>query len=237
MNNLPDEPNLSPPVFCTICSSKINQGIQQETAPTGSVTNCNARCHQACNGLSINQTRHAKSCGSNITWKCLQHGTGIAEIIIPPPPVYEMPDCPFAAGKLCSVCKNPNRSRCTNLTYHCADPSSINVCHLAATCSDFVNPRGTTRARKLSARIWHCHLHSSTTPSGLPSTQPDTSSPCPTPPSLHSLLTQGMSLADAKSSKEKCAKCLAALRSNTIPVRCNACKKGFHQKCSTGPKT
>ena len=45
-----------------------------------------------------------------------------------------------------------------------------------------------------------------------------------------------MSLADAKNSKEKCAKCLVALRSKTFPVRCKGCKKGFHQKCSTGPK-
>ena len=45
-----------------------------------------------------------------------------------------------------------------------------------------------------------------------------------------------MSLADAKNSKEKCAKCFAALRSNTSPVRCNVCTKGFHQKFSTGPK-
>ena len=58
------------PVLCTICSSKINRGIQQETAPTCSVSNCNARCHQACNGLSINQAHHAKSCGRNIMWKC-----------------------------------------------------------------------------------------------------------------------------------------------------------------------
>ena len=137
---------------------------------------------------------------------------------------------------MCSVCKNPIRSRYTDLAYHCADPSCDNVCHLAATCSGFVNPRGTTRARILSTRIWHCHLHSSTTPSGHPSTQPDTSSPCPTQLSLHSLLAQSMSLADAKGSKEKCAKCCAALRSNTISVRCNACKKGYHQKCSTGPK-
>ena len=45
-----------------------------------------------------------------------------------------------------------------------------------------------------------------------------------------------MSLADAKNYKEKCAKCFAALRSNTAPVKCNICKKGFHQICSTGPK-
>ena len=45
-----------------------------------------------------------------------------------------------------------------------------------------------------------------------------------------------MSLADAKSLKEKCAKCSAALHSNTVPVRSSACSKGFHQKCSTGPK-
>ena len=96
----PIDPN---PVFCTICSSKINRGIQQETAPTFLVTDCNARCHQACNGLSINQTCHAKSCGRTITGKCPQHGTAIAEIIIPPPPVYEMSNRPSAVGKLCSV--------------------------------------------------------------------------------------------------------------------------------------
>ena len=45
-----------------------------------------------------------------------------------------------------------------------------------------------------------------------------------------------MSLADAKNSKEKCAKCFAALRSNIVPVRCNVYKKGFHKKCSTGRK-
>ena len=60
--------------------------------------------------------------------------------------------------------------------------------------------------------------------------------PHPTPPSLTSLLNQGLSLADAKNSKEKCAKCSAALHSNTGPVRCSVCSKGFHQKCSTGPK-
>ena len=91
-------------------------------------------------------------------------------------------------------------------------------------------------SRILSTGIWHCHLHSSATPSVHPSTQHDTSSERPTPPSLNSFLNQGMSLADAKNSKEKCAKCFAALHSNTIPVRCNICKKGFHQKCSTGPK-
>ena len=43
-----------------------------------------------------------------------------------------------------------------------------------------------------------------------------------------------MFLADAKSSKEMCTKCFAALCSNTVPVRCNICKKVFHQKSSTG---
>ena len=158
------------PVFCTICSSKINRWIQQETAPTCSITNCNARCHQACNGLSNNQTHQAKSCGRSITWKCPQHGTGIAEIIIPPPPVYKLSNRSSAASKLCSVCKNPIRFRYADLAYHCADPSCDNVCHLSATCSCFANPKGTTRARILSTRIWHCHLHSSTTASWHPST-------------------------------------------------------------------
>ena len=65
---------------------------------------------------------------------------------------------------------------------------------------------------------------------------PNNSPSRPTSPSLTSLLDQGMPLADAKNLKEKCPKCSAALRSNTVPVRCSVCSKGFHQKCSTGPK-
>ena len=92
------------------------------------------------------------------------------------------------------------------------------------------------RPRALSTRIWHCHLQSSPSATPHPSLSPNNLPPRPTPPSLTSLLNQGLSLADAKNSKEKCAKCSAALRSNTGPVRCSVCSKGFHQKCSTGPK-
>ena len=211
-------------------------------APTCSNENCSARCHQACNGLSIGQTRHAKDSGRSIIWKCLQHGSGIAEVIIPPAPVYEQPNRPSAVGKSCSVCMNPIRTRYADLAYHCANPSCDNVCHLAATCSGFVYPRGNARPRALSTRIWHCHLHSATPSATSPSAMPHPSSlannspPRPNPPSLTSLLNQGLSLADAKNLKEKCAKCSAALRSNTVPVRCSVCSKGFHQKCSTGPK-
>ena len=97
-----------------------------------------------------------------------------------------------------------------------SNPSCDNVCHLAAMFSGFVNPRGTSRARALSTRVWHCHLLSSPSVTSHPPLSPDNSPPCPTPPSLKSLLNQGLSLAEAKSSKEKCAKCSAALRSNTV---------------------
>ena len=60
-------------------------------------------------GLSTSQTRHAKNCSRSMTWKCSQHGTGIAEIIIPSPTVYELPSRPSAAGKSRSVCKNSIR--------------------------------------------------------------------------------------------------------------------------------
>ena len=106
-------------------------------------------------------------------------------------------NCPPVAGKLCSVCKNTFRSRYADLPYHWAELSCDNVCHLAATCSGFINPRGPTRTRILSSRIWHCHLHSSSIASGYPSTQPDTSPERPTLLSINSLLNQGMSLADA----------------------------------------
>ena len=39
-----------------------------------------------------------------------------------------------------------------------------------------------------------------------------------------------------KDVKEKCGKCSGTLWSNTVPVRCNRCNKGYHPKCSTGPK-
>ena len=106
------------PVFCTICSRKTNRGPQQDMAPTCSNENCSVRCHQACNGLSTGQTRHAKDSGHSIIWKCLQHDSGIAEVIIPPAPVYEQPNRPSAIGKSCSICMNPIRTRYTDLAYH-----------------------------------------------------------------------------------------------------------------------
>ena len=99
------------PVFCTICSRKINRGPQQDMEPTCSNKNCSARCHQACNGLSTGQTRHAKDSVCSIIWKCLQQGSGITEVIIPPNPVYEQPNRSSAVGKSCSVCKNPIHTR------------------------------------------------------------------------------------------------------------------------------
>lgn len=164
--------------------------------------NSNAQCHQACNGLTTNQTRLAKSCGRTITWKCPKHGTGITKIIVPPPPVYDPLNLPSAGGKMCSVCINPIGSCYVNLAYHCEDPSCNSFCHLSATCGGFANSRGNTRARILSTRIWRCHLHCSITPSRHLSTQPVTSPARPTLPSLNSLLSQGMSLANAKNSKE-----------------------------------
>ena len=44
------------PVFCSICSSKINRGIQQDIAPMCSETDCNLQRRHACNDLTANQT-------------------------------------------------------------------------------------------------------------------------------------------------------------------------------------
>ena len=191
------------PVFCTICSKKINRGPHQDMAPTYSCENCNARCHQACNGLPIGLPRHAKDSGHPITGKCPPHGTGIAEIIIPPAPVFEQPNRSSAVGKSCSVCKNPIRIHYDDLAYHCANPSCSNVCHLAATCRGFVNPRGNAWARALSTRVWQCYLHSSPSASLHPALSPDNSHPRPTALSLKSLLNQGLSLADPKKFERK----------------------------------
>ena len=111
-------------------------------------------------GLTTNQTRHVKSC-----WRPI---AGIAETIIPPSSLFELPSRSSAAGKLYSVCDNPIRSRYADLAYHCEHPF-CSVCHLSATCSGFVNPRRTTKARVLSTQIWRCLLHFSPAPNGLSS--------------------------------------------------------------------
>ena len=68
LNNVEINPGPRPidenPVFCC---NKINRGVQQDMAPTCSDENCNAWCHQACNGLSISQTRHAKNSGLSLS--------------------------------------------------------------------------------------------------------------------------------------------------------------------------
>ena len=138
-------PGLQPidqnPVFCIICSNKINQGAQQNMAPTCSDEKCNAQCHQACNGLSISQTRYAKNSGHSIPCQCPQNDTGIAKIIMRFAPVYELANRPSAVGKSCSVCRNPICTRYADLAYHCKNPF-CDACHLAVTYSGFVNPRG-----------------------------------------------------------------------------------------------
>ena len=111
-----------------------------------------------------------KKSGRSITWKCPRHGTGITEITIPNPPVYEVPSRPSTVGKSCSICKNPICTRYADLAHHCGNPTCDNVCHLAAECSGFVNTRRATRARIPSTQVWNCHLHSSSSSSAHPST-------------------------------------------------------------------
>ena len=208
------------PVFCSLCSNKINCGIQQDMAPTCSDENCNAWCHQACNGLSISQTCHAKNSGRCITWKFHEHGTGIAKIVIPPAPVYELPNRPSAIGKSCFVCRNPICTRYVDLVYCFRNPSCDNVCHIAVMCSRFTNPRGTSRTRSfhLCLALSSPLFTISNCPSIITSSHHN-SPPRPTTSSLKSLLNQVLSLADTKSSKQNCAKCSAALGSNSAPVK------------------
>ena len=139
--------------------NSFDRGPQQDMAHTCSNENCSARCHQACNGLPTGQTCHAKDSGHSIIWKCPQHGSGIAEVIIPPAPVYEQPNRPSAVGKSCSVCMNPIRTRYADLAYHCAIPSCDNVCHLAAMCSGFVYPRGNEFPPEFGNVFSTQHLH------------------------------------------------------------------------------
>ena len=78
-------------------------------------------------------------------------------------------------------------------------------------------PRGEARQSELATRIWKCHLHTYTVVKThvdqhhqqqqqlqQPASQP--------PPSLRSLLNQGLSLAEANDIKEKCGKCSVTLR-------------------------
>ena len=150
------------PIYCITCSTKSKRGIQQETAPSCTETSYQLRCHQACNGLTVAQTCHAKSCGHNILWKCPKHNSGIAGIAVLPPPIIERPTRPSAAGKPCWVCSTPIRPRYTDLANHCANSSCPNVCYLIPTWSGFPIPRDEARQLELATRIWKCHWHTST---------------------------------------------------------------------------
>ena len=80
----------------------------------------------------------------------------------------------------------------------------------------------------MSTIIWRRHLNSSPITSGPSFIPQATPSVRPTLSSISLLLSEGMSLEDLKISKENCAKCSAALRSNTIAERCSTCNKGLH---------
>ena len=85
-----------------------------------------------------------------------------------------------------------------------------------------------------SIPIWHCHLYSSATANGHSSFQPDTF--CTPHTSVIKLTLESRYVSSWRKKLKKTAKCFAALRSNTVPVRRKISRKGFHQKCSTSPK-
>ena len=120
----PIDPN---PVISDGCNKKINRGINLEASTTCYQEDCEARCHQLCNGLTPAQTRHAKSKNKEIRWKCSQHGNGIAEVITPKQDtifeVLSQENGPSAAGKTCSVCRKTIQARYADSAYHCSVPS------------------------------------------------------------------------------------------------------------------
>ena len=117
------------PVFCSICSSKIKRGIQQDMAPTCSDTNCNGRCHQAWNSPHKILWSYYRGNVLNMALVSLK----LSHLLL----FMSLPSRPSAASKLCSICNNPIHSSYANLAYHCEDFSRDNVCHLSATCSGF----------------------------------------------------------------------------------------------------
>ena len=150
-NSEPHFPNENP-IHCIICSAKFKQDIQQETAPIWTKTLLVKIPSSLQWFNSCTDTPH-KTCGYNILWKCPKHDSGIAEIVVPPPPIFERPTKSSAVGKLCSVCSTRIRPWYANLVYLCADLSCPNVCHLIPTCSGFLIPRGIARQRELATWI------------------------------------------------------------------------------------
>ena len=197
----PHHPNKNT-IYCIICSAKIKRGFEQETTPSCTEIKCQLRCHQSCNGLTVVQTCHTKYCGNNIFWKCPEHGTGIAEIVVLPWKIFEQPTRTSAAGKLCSVCSAPISPRYADLAYHCAETSCSKVCHLILTCRGFPIPCGEARQCELATQIWKCHQHTSTVNIAQVSQQKQQQQQSlqqPAPPP---------SLAEAKDIKEKFGKML-----------------------------
>ena len=156
----PIDPN---PVICDVCNKNINRGINLEASATCYQEDCEARCHQPCNGLTPSQTHHAKSKNKKIHWKCSQHGNGIAEVITPnQDTIFEVisrENRPSAAGKTCFVCRKTIQARYADSAYHCSVPSCTHVSHLTRTCSGYIEPRREVRDRIFATREWKCQQH------------------------------------------------------------------------------
>lgn len=89
------------PVFCEICSSKINRSIQQVLAPTSTETSCSMQYHQRCHGLTPNQTWHTNV---DLTFcRNFLNTTLVLLILLIIYVIFLQPARIFAPCKLCSV--------------------------------------------------------------------------------------------------------------------------------------
>ena len=179
-------------------------------------------------------------------WECPTHSP------TPPPTPAAPPHCPPPCSTnhdplprgLCDACGKIIRKGATRLG--CATPLCSNQCHSGEKCS------GVNRYR---AQPWHCHLHSTATPSGPaqpvtrrtgPTTNSQAASPItqtqdvsPHPSVTTQTQTQDISPPtsvtqpqDPTRDKQKCALCHRPIRRDTLPALCSTCNCPFHKKCT-----
>ena len=168
-----------------------------------------------------------------VTWMCPAHGSGIAtvtKITKEPTQATTRVDPVFIRDRHCDACGKLIDKNQIQTAFQCHEEDCRKVCHLGPACSKKRRAQGSQKARRY-LEVWWCREHNPAPPGEVQ--QQELAVPAP-PPSLESLVQSGLSMAEARSRKEKCTSCGKVLRSNTPPVRCKECGNLYHIRCSVG---
>ena len=192
---------------CILCSNKFRNGPSLAAAHSCAAEDCSALCHAKCDGLSKSSSFKARSDPDYmVTWMCPAHGSGIAtvtKITKEPTQATTRVDPVLIRDRHCDACGKLIDKNHIQTAFQCHEEDCLKVCHLGPACSKKRRAQGSQKARRY-LEVWWCREHNPAPPGEVQ--QQDLAVPAP-PPSLESLVQSGLSMAEARSIKEKCTSC------------------------------